>query len=194
MLPQYILEVQLNIRKRIQDNEYQNVLAEICLQVKWCSKAQNTCSTVLSPLSFFVASYLNAALFFVFGNSFTVILNLWRVFSHIIRTAISTFYCIISPLPRKLGINRAVGTSRSRYRAYRRHQCRRYGVREGLLLIQVVFTKKVQMKRSVTGGETKAAAHKGKALVLRWLGARQRHYMERRIRRASASMQNIRSV
>ena len=57
-----------------------------------------------------------------------------------------------------------------------------------------VLTKKVQMKRSVTGGETKAAAHKGKALVLRWLGARQRHYMERRIRRASASMQNIRSV
>ena len=57
-----------------------------------------------------------------------------------------------------------------------------------------VLTKKVQMKRSVTGGETKAAAHKGKALVLRCLGARQRHYMERRIRRASASMQNIRSV
>ena len=57
-----------------------------------------------------------------------------------------------------------------------------------------VLTKKVQMKRSVTGGETKAAAHKGTALVLRWLGARQRHYMERRIRRASASMQNIRSV
>ena len=132
MLPQYILEVQLNIRKRIQDNEYQNVLAEICLQVKWCSKAQNTCSMVLSPLSFFVASYLNAALFFVLGNSFTVILNLWRVFFHIIRTAISTFYCIISPLPRKLGINRAVGTSRSRYRAYRRHLCRRYGVREDL--------------------------------------------------------------
>ena len=97
MLPQYILEVQLNIRKRIQDNEYQNVLAEICLQVKWCSKAQNTCSMVLSPLSFFVASYLNAALFFVLGNSFTVILNLWRVFFHIIRTAISPFYCIISP-------------------------------------------------------------------------------------------------
>lgn len=30
-----------------------------------------------------------------------------------------------------------------------------------------------------------AAAHKGKALVLRWLGARQRHYMERRIRMES---------
>ena len=52
-----------------------------------------------------------------------------------------------------LGINRAVGTSRSRYRAYRRHRCRRYGVREGLLLIQVVLTKKVQMKRSVTGDD-----------------------------------------
>ena len=54
-----------------------------------------------------------------------------------------------------------------------------------------VLTKKVQMKRSVTGGETKAAAHKGKALVLRWLGARQRLYLEKRIRRDSASMQNI---
>ena len=31
-----------------------------------------------------------------------------------------------------------------------------------------VLTKKVQMKLCVTGGETKAAAHKGKALVLRW--------------------------
>ena len=39
------------------------------------------------------------------------------------------------------------------------------------------------MKRSVTGGETKVAAHKGKALVLRWLGATQRLYLERRIRR-----------
>ena len=51
-----------------------------------------------------------------------------------------------------------------------------------------VLTKKVQMKRSVTGGETKVAAHKGKALVLRWLGARQRFYLERRIRRNSASI------
>ena len=51
-----------------------------------------------------------------------------------------------------------------------------------------VLTKKVQMKRSVTEGETKAAAHKGKALVLRWLGARQRFYLERRIRRDSASI------
>ena len=51
-----------------------------------------------------------------------------------------------------------------------------------------VLTKKVQMKRSVTGGETKAAAHKGKAIVLRWLGARQRLYLERRIRRDSASI------
>ena len=73
--------------------------------------------------------------------------------SYTIKTAFPPFYCIISPHPRKLGTNRAVGTSRSRYRAYRRHRCRRYGVREGLLLIQVVFTKKVQMKRSVTGDE-----------------------------------------
>ena len=36
-----------------------------------------------------------------------------------------------------------------------------------------------------------AAAHKGKALVLRWLGARQRLYLERRIRRDSASISNI---
>ena len=48
-----------------------------------------------------------------------------------------------------------------------------------------VLTKKVQMKRSVTGGETKAAAHKGTALVLRWLGARQRLYLKRRIRMES---------
>ena len=57
-----------------------------------------------------------------------------------------------------------------------------------------VLTKKVQMKRSVAGGEAKAAAHKGKALVLRWLGARQRLYQERRIRRDSASMPNTLSV
>ena len=101
------------------------------------------------------------------------------------KTAFPPFYCIISPHPRKLGTNRAVETSRSRYIGYRRHRCRRYGVREGLLLIQVVFTKKVQMKRSVTGGETKAAAHKGTALVLRWLGARQRLYLKRRIRMES---------
>ena len=53
----------------------------------------------------------------------------------------------------QLDINRAVGTSHSRYREYRRHRCRWYGVREGLLLIQVVFTKKVQMKRSVTADD-----------------------------------------
>nr|WP_287574882.1 hypothetical protein [Prevotella sp.] len=49
--------------------------------------------------------------------------------------------------------NRAVGTSRSRCRGCRRHRCRRFGVQEGLLLIQVVFTRKVQKMRSVTGGE-----------------------------------------
>ena len=116
-------------------------------------------------------------------HSFLLLLIKLIDFSY--KTAFSPFYCIISPHPRKLGTNRAVGTSRSRYRAYRRHLCRRYGVREGLLLIQVVFTKKVQMKRSVTGGETKAAAHKGTALVLRWLGARQRLYLKRRIRMES---------
>ena len=53
--------------------------------------------------------------------------------SYTIKTAFPPFYCIISPHPRKLGTNRAVGTSRSRYRGCRRHRCRRYGVREGLL-------------------------------------------------------------
>ena len=116
-------------------------------------------------------------------HSFLLLLIKLIDFSY--KTAFSPFYCIISPHPRKLGTNRAVETSRSRYIGYRRHRCRRYGVREGLLLIQVVFTKKVQMKRSVTGGETKAAAHKGTALVLRWLGARQRLMG---IRRCSASL------
>ena len=36
-----------------------------------------------------------------------------------------------------------------------------------------------------------AAAHKGKDLVIRWLGARQRLYMKRRIRSVSASINNI---
>ena len=69
------------------------------------------------------------------------------------KTAFPPFYCIISLHPRKLGTNRAVGTSRSRCRGYRRHRCRRYGVRGSLPPIQVVFTRKVQMKRIVTGGE-----------------------------------------
>ena len=81
-------------------------------------------------------------------HSFLLLLIKLIDFSY--KTAFPPFYCIISPHPRKLGTNRAVGTSRSRYRAYRRHLCRRYGVREGLLLIQIVFTKKVHMKRSVT--------------------------------------------
>ena len=84
-------------------------------------------------------------------HSFLLLLIKLIDFSY--KTAFPPFYCIISPHPRKLGTNRAVGTSRSRYRAYRRHRCRRYGVREGLLLIQVVFTKKVQMKRCVTGDD-----------------------------------------
>ena len=70
------------------------------------------------------------------------LLRLIKLIDFSYKTAFPPFYCIISPHPRKLGTNRAVGTSRSRYRAYRRHRCRRYGVREGLLLIQVVFTQK----------------------------------------------------
>ena len=69
------------------------------------------------------------------------------------KTAFPPFYCIISHHPRKLGTNRAVGTSRSRCRGYRRHRCRRYGVRGSLHPIQVVFTRKVHMKRSITGDE-----------------------------------------
>ena len=55
--------------------------------------------------------------------------------SYTIKTAFPPFYCIISPHPRKLGTNHAVGTSRSRYIGYRRHRCRRCGVREDLLRI-----------------------------------------------------------
>ena len=46
---------------------------------------------------------------------------------------------IISPHPRKLGTNRAVGTSRSRYRVCRRHRCRRCGVREDIIRRDVVL-------------------------------------------------------
>ena len=84
-------------------------------------------------------------------HSFLLLLIKLIDFSY--KTAFSTFYCIISPHPRKLGTNRAVGTSRSRCRGYRRHRCRRYGVRGSLPPIQVVFTRKVQMKRSVTGDD-----------------------------------------
>ena len=73
-------------------------------------------------------------------HSFLLLLIKLIDFSY--KTAFSTFYCIISPHPRKLGTNRAVGTSHIRYRVFRRHRCRRCGVREDLLLIQVVFTKK----------------------------------------------------
>ena len=52
--------------------------------------------------------------------------------SYTIKTAIPSFYCIISPHQSQLDTNRAVGTSRSRYWAYRRHRCRLYGVRENL--------------------------------------------------------------
>ena len=83
--------------------------------------------------------------------------------SYTIKTAFPTFYCIISLHQPLLGINHAVETSRSRYRVFRRHRCRRCGVREGLLLIQVVFTKKVQMKRSATGGEVEGCCPQKKS-------------------------------
>ena len=84
-------------------------------------------------------------------HSFLLLLIKLIDFSY--KTAFSPFYCIISPHPRKLGTNRAVETSRSRYRGCRRHRCRRYGVRGSLPPIHVVFTRKVQMKRSVTGDD-----------------------------------------
>ena len=73
-------------------------------------------------------------------HSFLLLLIKLIDFSY--KTAFPPFYCIISPHPRELGTNRAVETSRSRCRGCRRHRCHRYGVREGLLLIQVVLTKK----------------------------------------------------
>ena len=84
-------------------------------------------------------------------HSFLLLLIKLIDFSY--KTAFPTFYCIISPHQSQLGTNRAVETFRSRCRACRRHRCHRCGVREGLLLIQVVFTRKVQMKRSVTGDD-----------------------------------------
>ena len=69
-------------------------------------------------------------------HSFLLLLIKLIDFSY--KTAFPPFYCIISPHPRKLGTNRAVGTSRSRYRAYRRHRCRRYGVRERLRTIAIL--------------------------------------------------------
>ena len=73
-------------------------------------------------------------------HSFLLLLIKLIDFSY--KTAFSPFYCIISPHPHKLGINRAVGIFRSRYRGCRRHRCHRYGVRGGLPLIRVDFTKK----------------------------------------------------
>ena len=84
-------------------------------------------------------------------HSFLLLLIKLIDFSY--KTAFSPFYCIISPHPRKLGTNHAVETSRSRCRGYRSHRCRRYGVRGSLPPIQVVFIRKVQMKRSVTGDD-----------------------------------------
>ena len=86
---------------------------------------------------FFLTAFSTSQIFLPLS---IILLNLTSQ-SYTIKTAIPSFYCIISPLPRKLDINRAVGTSRSRYWGYRRHRCRRCGVREDLLLIQVVFTK-----------------------------------------------------
>ena len=63
-------------------------------------------------------------------HSFLLLLIKLIDFSY--KTAFPPFYCIISPHQSQLDINRAVGTSRSRYRVFRRHRCRRYGVREDL--------------------------------------------------------------
>ena len=69
------------------------------------------------------------------------------------KNGISSVLLYYLTTPIAIGYKSCCGTSRSRCRGCRRHRCHRCGVREGLLLIQVVFTKKVQMKRSVTGDE-----------------------------------------
>ena len=65
------------------------------------------------------------------------------------KTAFPPFYCIISPHPRKLDINRAVETSRSRYRVCRRHRCRRCGVREDIIRRDVVLSQYNIIKKAL---------------------------------------------
>ncbi len=101
-------------------------------------------------------------------HSFLLLLIKLIDFSY--KTAFSPFYCIISPHPRKLGTNRAVETSRSRYIGYRSHRCRRYGVRGNLPPIQVVFIRKVQMKRSVTGDDADGCCPQRKSPCLTLVG------------------------
>ena len=69
--------------------------------------------------------------------------------SYTIKTAFPPFYCIISPHPRKLDINRAVGTSRSRYRVCRRHRGRRCGVREDIIQRDVVLRQYNIIKKAL---------------------------------------------
>ena len=75
---------------------------------------------------------------------------------HLFHSKRNVIFTILLPYltpPIAIGYKSCCGNFSRRYRACRRHRCHRYGVRDGLLLIQVVFTKKVQMKRSVTGDE-----------------------------------------
>ena len=92
---------------------------------------------------FFLTAFSTSQIFLPLS---IILLNLTSQ-SYTIKTAIPSFYCIISPHPRKLDINRAVGTSRSRYWGYRRHRCRRYGVREDLCFHQKGADKAMRYRR-----------------------------------------------
>lgn len=64
---------------------------------------------------------------------------------HLFHSKRNVIFTILLPYltpPIAIGYKSCCGNFSRRYRAYRRHRCRRCGVREGLLLIQVVFTKK----------------------------------------------------
>ncbi len=75
---------------------------------------------------------------------------------HLFHSKRNVIFTILLPYltpPIAIGYKSCCGNFSRRYLAYRRHRCRWCGVREDLLLIQVVFTKNVQMKRCVTGDD-----------------------------------------
>ena len=83
----------------------------------------------------------------LYSPNFSCILFMSTKVQSFIFTNLNSILCkditIISHHQSQLDINRAVGTSRSRYRVYRRHRCRRYGVREGLLRTRLLFHRLV---------------------------------------------------
>ena len=78
---------------------------------------------------FFLTAFSTSQIFLPLS---IILLNLTSQ-SYTIKTAIPSFYCIISPHQSQLDINRAVETFRSRCRACRRHRCHRCGVRPTLV-------------------------------------------------------------